>query len=127
MKTPYMISEIEIPEWRQAWKVDDKQWMKERKAKWKDIKKRLPLVTWFLRKEDLEQLKNYFLYGHGEHPAPPREKWELYRYNPDCPLTVEAPVIFECWLSADQSDEYFKRVLERNVVEQHHGDGRVEY
>lgn len=121
-----MTSEIEqMPEWRKAWKVDDPQWVKARKAKWKEIKKHLPEVAWFVSKGTHKKLKNYFFYGHGIYPAPAYEDWRIERYYPNQPLRGEAAVLFECWLTPDRSDESFQRILARHVHESRNGRGRL--
>jgi hypothetical protein len=121
-----MISETEqMPEWRKAWKVDDPQWVKERKAKWKEIKKHLPEVAWFVSKNVHKELKNYFFYGHGVYPAPAKEDWRIERYDPNRPLGGTAAALFECWLTPDRSDENFQRILARHVLEKRDGRGRL--
>lgn len=121
-----MTSETEqMPEWRKAWKVDDPQWVKERKAKWKEIKEHLPNVAWFVSKDKHKKLKNYFFYGHGIYPTPPEEDWRIKRYDTDRPLKGTAAALFECWLTPDRSDENFHRILARHVLEKRDGRGRL--
>jgi len=47
-----------------AWKVDDKEWMKARRAQWKDVKKSLDGNFIYLKKgRDYRHLKSFFLTG----------------------------------------------------------------
>lgn len=98
-----------------AWKVNDKAWMKQRRENWKHIKKKLDKLkrdsTIDIRKDDLQFLKSFYLTGEIDAEAHSDLMWE--QYDPKRPLRyvfVSKAVLFECWLSADQSDENWQRI-----------------
>jgi len=110
-----MTSPISLPEWRKAWKLDDKEWMKQRRKQWREIKSSVEIASWFLTKERKKHLKNFFMTGSGYIPELPEEEWEWYCYHPDLrPFGGEAVVLFECWLSADQSEENWAHIKDKH-------------
>ncbi len=88
MKTEY--KNLDFP-WRKAWKLDDPEWVKQRKKRWSQIKK--SPVFQLYRKSELREAKIFFLTGlayfeeelHDEY-NPNHPGW---RYRPDTrPLVV---------------------------------------
>jgi hypothetical protein len=100
------------PEWRKAWKLDDPEWVKQRKAEWKRLKQH-PILgnkEWFKPAEQ-KAIKNFFMAGMPHIPEPPEREWEWDGYNPDLPLeTVDGGVLLECWLTADQSEANWRHI-----------------
>jgi len=94
-----------------AWKTDDKAWMKERRAGWKDIKNTIDQLT-SVRGRDKKFLKTFYLTGEiniDEMRKVFGRRWT----DPDKPfLPMEASILYECWLTADQSDDNWNRIKE---------------
>lgn len=81
-----------------AWKVDDKEWMKQRKAAWKDVKRKIACIL-NVSPEERRTLKDYYLFG---------------KEDPELPLSkVHTGPLFELWLCPDRSEEHWKIVKEK--------------
>ncbi len=82
-----------------AWNTNDKDWMKQRREKWKNIQPRIKLLL-SIEKEEKKVLKKYFLTG---------EEDEQY------PITKMAcGPLLEMWLHPDQSEEHWRQMKEEN-------------
>ena len=79
-----------------AWKTDDKEWMKARKAAWKSIKPKIDSIN-NLYKEERKVLKDYFLNGI---------------IDPNWPIKDMVPgLLLEFWLHPGHSDEHWRSLL----------------
>lgn len=74
-----------------AWKTDDKEWMKERRAKWKDVQIRLKEM-FFFKKDFKSAIKQYSMTGEEGEGYGSMKKLDV------------APLI-ELWLHPDDSPE----------------------
>lgn len=83
---------------KNAWKTDDKQWMKARKASWKPIKKELVRVD-EMKREDVKMLQDYYLFG--KMPDIPPEHYYFENFN----------MIFRLWFHPDQSEENWISII----------------
>ena len=101
----------------QAWKTDDKEWVKERQLKWKDTFSRLERlkadpggILRRVKKSDFKFYKNYFLTGR-DAPRTPVNKLNrcLSAYNT---YGGNANLLMQFWLSADHSHENFLAIKE---------------
>ncbi len=80
------------------WKIDDKEWMRLRKAKWKEIKKKVDML-YFLGNKQKQMLKNYFLIGVLESDYPLGE--------------MDVPLLLEIWMHPDRSDMNWQKIKEK--------------
>lgn len=78
-----------------AWDTDNKEWVKDRKAVWKQVKPQLDRLD-FLCKKDRQSLKKWFLTGE-EDPGWPNDK-------------ITAMPLFDMWLDPNQSEERWRQV-----------------
>ncbi|WP_159084084.1 hypothetical protein [Saccharobesus litoralis] len=86
-----------------AWKTDDKRWVKERKAQWRILKKKLLQLTGIEGGYPIKSLEKYFLTG----------KFELSGVeNPIMGNVFNGGVFIEFWLHPDHSEENFDRIIE---------------
>ena len=92
-----------------AWKTDDKDWMKARRAGWKEVKMTLDRLTG-VRGQDKKFLKQFYMSGEVDIDAMV-EEYGRRAVNPEKPLQpMDAPVLLECWLTADQSEENWQNI-----------------
>ncbi len=102
------------PKWRDAWKVDDPEWIKERKREWKRVLKSPGFLQSGATKNERGYIKNYFFTGSAFAPELPEEEWRFMRYDPDnSPLPVANSTLFEVWLSANQSEAHLDFIRAR--------------
>ncbi len=99
-----------------AWKVDDKAWMKARRAQWKEVKKSLDETFYYLKKgRDYRHLKSFFLTGRLSEEQARKDFWQ---FNPETPLRgIETSVMLECWLTADQRPENWEAIQRKNPLD----------
>jgi len=104
------------PVWRAAWKTDDPEWMKARRAEWRRIQNRIKHMAW--SKKEVTMLKNYFMFGCAHQPELPRDQWEREYYTPEKGTLwypdwgpVQDALLHELWLTPDKSEENSQRLL----------------
>lgn len=85
------------------WKIDNKIWVKDRKAAWKVIKKKIDTLI-FLDKNEKASIKEYYLTGI-ENSTYPINK-------------MEGGLLLELWLDPDKSDEHWKTLKSKYTYEQ---------
>ncbi len=88
------------------WKCDDKEWMKQRKKKWPQYRNNFSDALEDisdLTKEELEDLKNYFLTGCKSALK------AIYK--------VRSSLLLELWLYPSDELEVLKKVFDRHCVE----------
>ncbi len=81
-----------------AWKTNDKQWVKARKESWKAIK-RVLLKTQALTRDRIKPLQDYYLTGKEPEIIPP--PWDDEYFF----------MIFKLWLHADQSEDNWLKII----------------
>ena len=84
---------------KSAWKTDDKEWMKERRAKWKKVQVRLKDM-FFIKKDFKAAIKEYFMTGAEGEGHGSMKKLDV------------APLI-ELWLHPDDSPENWARIKKK--------------
>jgi len=82
-----------------TWLVDDKEWMKSRRANWKVIKRKIDKLG-FLENEEKKALKNYYLLGEED------ENWPL--------TNMTGGALLELWLNPDKSEEQWNKIREKD-------------
>lgn len=108
------MKKLKLPYDTSAWKANDKAWMKARRAQWKDVNPRIKEWGQYHRDEFNKVLRGYFLTG--ELPLE-----DLYRnlgdtFNAKAPFDHMETVFFmECWLTADQSEDNWRAIRDRNL------------
>lgn len=108
------MTSLQVPERQKAWRLHDPAWVKARKAEWKHVKEKLPVVGWFLNQTDKKILKNYFMEGCGYNPERDKPDWGIVACTPENPLRgVSGRVMFEFWLHPDRSEENWKKIVSR--------------
>lgn len=98
---------------RAAWKLDDPEWVKQRKKAWRDYKDS-PVFSTF-DKGEIKWIKTFFLTGIAFDPEPPKEEWNPRRlYHPtQLPLPSAHSLLIECWLDPEPSEERWTAVKSR--------------
>jgi hypothetical protein len=101
---------------RAAWKLDDPEWMKQRKKAWRDYKDS-PIFSNY-KKDLIKRCKTFFLTGIAFDPEPSEDEWNPpFGYHPlECPLPLSNSLLMECWLDPEPSKERWEAV--RNRIEQ---------
>lgn len=109
------------------WKTNDKDWMKVRKAAWKDVKPKIDKLI-FLDREEKRALKDYFLTGNeGELIRLSREEERVLKEYfqiddaalPEVPQPpsvlqkMEAAPLLEMWLNPDRSDAAWAAIKDK--------------
>lgn len=92
-----------------AWRVDDQEWVRERKIKWKSVEQSLRDGFFPFNKLAKKAIKHYFMTGK----SLPAEDFAGTFREPDFerPLYfIEGQVLLECWLSPDASRENWDRI-----------------
>lgn len=102
-----------VPEWRKAWKLDDPEWVKQRKKDWRAIKRSPAYINASLRSKEKKLLKNFFMTGVGIDPIKLQTDPERCDFD-NSPLQVQARPLYEIWLCANQTEERVQFILERN-------------
>lgn len=97
-----------------AWETDDKEWMKARRAGWKETLRGLNqlcgTVVSGVKKKDFKYLKNYYLTGKDIPDRKNEDQWgSLYHLDRD----YSVGLLLHYWLSADHSQETFDYLNER--------------
>ncbi len=82
----------------QAWKLDDKVWVRQRKKDWEPIKKRLEHIE--LPKNKIKTYEKYFLTG------------KVPRFNVQ--TLVSVCLLYMCWWHPDQSEKNWQLI--KNVI-----------
>ena len=99
IKTDEDIREYQFP---QLWKVDDKEWVKQRREGWKNIKQSLDLIKETrvsdIKKKDYKYFKNYYLTGRDD------PKTKLVGLS-NCLRKYSANMLVQFWLTADHSEK----------------------
>lgn len=98
------------------WKVDDKEWMKQRRTDWKNIQWQLDrlraayVVTDCIKRKDYKYLKSFFLIGRDTQEPATRNLTPvgnvpnyISRHVP-----FNSALLLHFWLGADHSQEYFE-------------------
>jgi len=95
-----------------AWKTDDKAWLKARRAGWKEVKTTLDRLTG-VRGQDKKFLKQFYMSGEIDIDEM-TNAFGRRVVDPERPLyPMEASTLLECWLTADQSDENWQQIKEK--------------
>ena len=87
-----------------TWQTDDKEWMKQRRAKWKEIQIRVNQLE-HRNAKDKQVAKKFFLTGESD-PAQPIEM-------------TEVGALYEMWLHPDHSLERWEEVRDRYLADRH--------
>jgi len=110
--------ELVLPD-RSQWKVDDKEWMKQHRAKWKEIREAFKHVK-NINLKYLRCLKEYYLKGEisetvyyediAQHDLNVERK-----YNPEKPFDRfwSYATLLDLWLTADRSKKNLKDIVTR--------------
>jgi len=85
---------------KEAWKLDDKEWVKARRAEWKEYEYNLRKIL-ILEKEDFPYYKDYFLTGSEAGLAG------------FAPYEVALNSVIEMWLHAENNIETFSNILDK--------------
>jgi len=91
-----------------AWHPEDKEWIKERKRAWLELKeKSIEKHTWFKQK-DMKQLRHYFLTGEedADNPLPDRNEKNLAKYA--------VPLFIKLWFYPEPSLELFRQWIKES-------------
>lgn len=113
-----------------SWKLDDKNWMKQRRLSWKNIQIQLDRMRTadsnmfgHLPKKNYKYLKNYYLTGRDKLET---KKWEdLVNCLTGYDSQYEADVLLQFWLSADHSEKYL--IFLKQYLEQEFDKRRPSY
>jgi len=98
-----------------AWKLDDPEWVKERKRKWRSVKNS-PILS-LLTKEEQRRIKTFYSTGIAFDPEPNEEEWRYLCYHPaKRPLPVSSYELFECWLDPEPSEERWSKVRDKAII-----------
>lgn len=92
--------DIKVPN-REAWKTDDKVWVKQRREQWKHIKDSLSQIIQ-LEKRNIKYLKLYYMTGK-EDDRFPMTSYEFME-----------GLLYELWFHPDHSIENWKQLRERH-------------
>jgi hypothetical protein len=89
--------------WRDAWKTDDTDWVKQRQKEWREVSKspffKADMSKNLFTRKEKTQIKNYFMTGCGYIPEPAESEWEYMGYDPlRNPLQTRARALLRCWL-----------------------------
>lgn len=110
------------PAWRDAWRLDDPDWVKARQRAWNTIKNSAYIKELLMpNREDLKRIKDFYMTGSGFDPELPQEEWIRKNYHPDTrPLPVgEASMLLELWLTADDSESNWQHIDEKYSQDSH--------
>ena len=102
------------------WKVDDKEWMKQRRADWKNIQWQLDrmrsayVVTDDIKKKDYKYLKCFFLTGRDTQGPATRDLTPVGSVPNFVSrhVSFRSELLLHFWLGADHSQEYFEYLKE---------------
>ena len=86
-----------------SWNINDKEWLKKRKAQWKEVKITLDKMPY--NGEDKKKIKNYFLYG-------PQKESLKYDFD-DRLSSVEFTSLLAVWLHPSNDIELIKLEINR--------------
>ncbi|WP_299871371.1 hypothetical protein [uncultured Cocleimonas sp.] len=127
----YTKEQINNYDFFQAWKVDDKEWVKARRKQWLEIKNSLDQIAAFdgILKKDYKALKQYFLTGYSE-PITQDEmaEWE-YNMQPCCleqshNRNIWGEGLYTFWLSPDHSPENWERIKCAKIYKFRHNSAK---
>jgi hypothetical protein len=104
------------PEWRKAWKIDDPEWLKERQRSWKRLKSS-PVFKDIYKKYEMDNIRDFYVYGRGLDPEPPEEDWVRLTFHPDrIPVCgVKGSQLFQIWFSPDQNLQRWQEVIDQST------------
>ena len=106
------------PDWQKAWKLDDPDWVKQRKQDWAEIKRAPAFVSLYLPAKEKAILKRFFMTGCGIDPKEINKRGINPSFNPTTtPLAGMKQadrVLHEIWLTANQSEEHIQSILARS-------------
>jgi hypothetical protein len=88
-----------------TWHPEDKEWLKERKVKWLELKKSyLEPHSWFKQK-DMKQLRHYFLTGEedADNPLPDHNGKSFAKYP--------VPLFIKLWFYPEPSIDFFRELI----------------
>lgn len=104
-----------------AWNVGDKEWVRQRKQAWKDIKPKVDQLT-FLDREQRQVLKDYYLSGYEGEELPVMPPLSALNTLDDILALLpnekirpslqdmEAAPLLEMWLCPDHSNEFWESI-----------------
>ena len=106
------------PDWQKAWKLDDPDWVKQRKQDWAEIKRAPAFVSLYLPAKEKAILKRFFMTGCGIDPKEINKRGINPSFNPTTTpldgLKQADRVLHEIWLTANQSAEHIQSILARS-------------
>jgi len=88
-----------------AWHPEDKEWLKERKVKWLELKNNyIEPHSWFKQK-DMKQLRHYFLTGEEDanNPLPDHNGKSFAKYP--------VPLFIKLWFYPKPSIDFFRELI----------------
>lgn len=102
----------------EAWKLNDKEWVKERRARWKRVQGQLKQLASFsrVRKDDIRYHKAYLLKGECLQYD---EKWRAGRSWIDKRLIgqpYELNAMYRIWYHPVVDETYFKEICEAATI-----------
>jgi len=92
-----------------SWYPEDKQWLKERKQKWKQTKVTIDELSIY-KASDKKCIKEYFLYG------PDKEPLTIYRRDEDPGHKVEATGLLAVWFHPADDKNVIMQELKRFLI-----------
>ena len=85
---------------KEAWKLDDKEWVKARRAEWKEYEYNLKKII-TLEKDDFPHFKSYFLTGNEDGLNGFLHSW------------AESRMVIEMWLHGSNDITIFKKIANK--------------
>lgn len=103
-----------------SWYPENKEWLKARKAAWKQVKKSLDKMSFF-DPSDKKLIKEYFVYGPEKEPLIRTSRWGETRHK------VGETGLIAVWLHPSYDKKEVEQELKRFARVNHSKDGQTYY
>lgn len=103
-----------------SWHSEDKQWLKQRKILWKEVKKSLEAL-YFYKASDRKFIKEYFIYGPDKEPLAHTNRYNETRHK------VSDTGLVAIWLHPSFEKEIVEDELKRFVINNYDKPGQTYY